>query len=179
MFARLQNSTTDVWSANSTTQPLTTVGGSGTPFCGVTPGDPAIQYASLAWGIDAFGNRSRQTATGHIPPQNTPGLTFNNAQNHADQFVYDGAGDVTNDGSNQYLYDAEGRICAMRNSIESVTGYLYDSEGRRVAKGSLSNFSCDLNANGFALTESTCWGKPASNWLQCTTRATGSARMRS
>lgn len=87
---------------------------------------------TLMWDIDSFGNRKTQIPTGHIPPQNTPGLTFNNAQNRADQFVYDAAGDVTNDGANQYLYDAEHRVCAV-NSLGGLTGYLYDAGGRRVA----------------------------------------------
>jgi RHS repeat-associated protein len=32
------------------------------------------------------------------------------------------------------------------------TQYLYDAEGRRVAKGSISSFSCDTTANGFTAT---------------------------
>lgn len=48
---------------------------------------------------------------------------------------YDAAGDVTNDGSNQYLYDGAGRICAVKNSAGVMTQYIYDGEGNRVAKG--------------------------------------------
>jgi RHS repeat-associated protein len=107
---------------------------------------------SMAWNIDSFGNRSTQLTSGHIPPQATPGLSFNNGRNRADQFIYDAAGNVTNDGVNQYAYDAEGRICAV-NGAGGLTGYLYDAEGRRVAKGTLTSFSCDLSANGFTATE--------------------------
>jgi RHS repeat-associated protein len=88
----------------------------------------------------------------HIPPQNTPGLTFSNAKNRADQFVYDNGGNVSNDGSNAYLYDGDNRICAVKSS-GTLTGYLYDADGRRVAKGSLTSFSCDLSVNGFTATE--------------------------
>jgi hypothetical protein len=31
--------------------------------------------------------------------------------------TYDSAGDVRNDGVNQYAYDAEGRICAVYNGL--------------------------------------------------------------
>jgi hypothetical protein len=31
-------------------------------------------------------------------------------------FGYDGAGNVTSDNQNNYLYDAEGRICAVQST---------------------------------------------------------------
>jgi RHS repeat-associated protein len=53
--------------------------------------------------------------------------------------AYDAAGNVLNDGLNQYLYDGEGRICAMQPvSGGAITGYLYDADGTRVAKGTLT-----------------------------------------
>ena len=66
-----------------------------------------------------------------------------------DKSNYDAAGDVTYDGINSYLYDAEGRLCAVKNSNASLTGYIYDAAGTRVAKGSLSSFSCNFSSNGF------------------------------
>ncbi|HUZ04859.1 MAG TPA: hypothetical protein VMU62_05850, partial [Acidobacteriaceae bacterium] len=69
---------------------------------------------------------------------------------------YDGAGNVTNDGANAYLYDGEGRVCATQRTFVPgdvvMTGYLYDAEGNRVAKGTIQSFSCDLTQNGFATT---------------------------
>ena len=65
--------------------------------------------------------------------------------------MHDGAGDITNDGSNAYLYDAEGRICAVASN-GSATGYLYDAAGNRVAKGHITNWSCDITTNGFSPT---------------------------
>ncbi len=67
---------------------------------------------------------------------------------------YDGAGNVTQDANNRYVYDPEGRttpqtwtcLWGPRKStiaVESLVGgsgateYLYDAEGRRVAKGTL------------------------------------------
>jgi RHS repeat-associated protein len=58
---------------------------------------------------------------------------------------YDLSGNILDDGPNTYLWDAEGRICAVRNtsaktSATSMTAYFYDAEGRRVSKGALSTW---------------------------------------
>ncbi len=45
---------------------------------------------------------------------------------------YDAAGDVTNDGTYTYTYDAEGRVATVDGG--SVATYVYDAEGRRVRK---------------------------------------------
>ncbi len=62
--------------------------------------------------------------------------------------TYDASGNPSQDGVYQYLYDAEGRICAT-SGPGGMTGYLYNAEGERVAKGSLGAWSCDLDHNGF------------------------------
>jgi RHS repeat-associated protein len=68
-------------------------------------------------------------------------------------FTYDAAGNVTYDNVYRYLYDAEGRICAVENTAAPspvMTGYLYDAEGNRIAKGTIQNMtSCDPAVNGF------------------------------
>ena len=52
-----------------------------------------------------------------------------------------------------YLYNGEGRICAVVNSITgALTGYVYDAEGHRVGKGTLTSFSCNPSSNGFSAT---------------------------
>ena len=53
---------------------------------------------------------------------------------------YDGAGNVTQDANNRYVYDPEGRLCAVESLVggTGATEYLYAAEGRRVAKGTLS-----------------------------------------
>ena len=73
-------------------------------------------------------------------------------------YQYDTAGNVTNDGVNTYLYDAEGRMCAAQS--KSISGgvamveYIYDAEGHRVAQGTISPvapgqlLSCNLSTNG-------------------------------
>ncbi len=59
---------------------------------------------------------------------------------------------------NRYLYDPEGRICAVQGApvagVTPMMGYLYDAEGNRIAKGTITTWgSCDPAANGFQLTE--------------------------
>ena len=67
-------------------------------------------------------------------------------------FTYDAAGNVTSDNVNLYLYDGEGRICAVKSTpvagFTTMTGYVYDAEGNRVAKGAIATWSCDPSVNG-------------------------------
>jgi RHS repeat-associated protein len=135
----------------------------------VTSGSDAganIGGATMSWSYDNFGNRSAQSAA------NTAALTSswahystgNNrmtATNSATGGLsYDLSGDVLFDGTHDYLYDAEGRICASAPAsapgIPQLpgTGYLYGPDGERVAKGTITSWSCSLTSNGFAPTES-------------------------
>jgi RHS repeat-associated protein len=110
------------------------------------------------WAYDPFGNRTAeyyQTAPCPTPETSVPTtadkITYNtNNQvvsvnqagpptNLSGSFQYDQAGDVLNDGINKYLYDAEGRICAVQNlTTLAATGYVYGADGTRVAAGTLS-----------------------------------------
>ena len=49
-------------------------------------------------------------AQNHVTQTNAPGFTLTPPPP-----IYDGAGDVVNDGTNAYLYDAEGRLCAVQS----------------------------------------------------------------
>jgi RHS repeat-associated protein len=69
--------------------------------------------------------------------------------------LYDAAGNVTADNANNYLYDGEGRICAVQDrTFGGMTQYIYDAEGTRVAKGGNTNLNagCDTSGPTFALT---------------------------
>jgi hypothetical protein len=117
------------------------------------------------WSYDAFGNRLSQ-AVSTTPCNAAPPLTSWASYNASNQFTatsaapggvpYDAAGNVTNDGVNQYLYDGEGRICAVASTpipgMTAMTGYLYDANGTRVAKGTITAWSCDPAVNGFQTT---------------------------
>jgi RHS repeat-associated protein len=69
---------------------------------------------------------------------------------------YDPSGNLTADNAtgNTYLYDGEGRICAVSSTpvpgFTTMTGYVYDAEGTRVAKGTITSMSCDPSVNGIA-----------------------------
>jgi RHS repeat-associated protein len=56
---------------------------------------------------------------------------------------------------NNYLYDGEGRICAIQSlTTGAMTGYVYDPDGIRVAKGTISSFNCtNSSSNGFSATK--------------------------
>ena len=60
------------------------------------------------------------------------------------------------DGTHQYLYDGEGRICAVASTplplMTLMTGYVYDADGTRVSKGRITAWSCDPSINGFQTT---------------------------
>jgi RHS repeat-associated protein len=111
------------------------------------------------WTYDAFGNRTAETWTyigtgnGPVMPQSsTPSYTA--GTNRAAGFLYDLVGNVLSDGRNVYLYDGEGRLCSVGNSLTgspSYTQYVYDAEGLRVAKvftGNTQTCAPPLNSSG-------------------------------
>jgi RHS repeat-associated protein len=112
------------------------------------------------WSYDAFGNRTDEeqgtTAfTGGGAAACSPQLHqvySYNANNQVSggpvvpQYDSSGSGNIIVDTNGiQYLYDAEGRICAVNsgtvNGIPLMTGYIYDAEGRRVAKGPIASMT--------------------------------------
>jgi len=114
------------------------------------------QLTNFSWSYDGFGNRTQQYASG--PGVSSEQSSTFNSQNQITNagYTFDGAGNIIYDNRNVYLYDAEGRICAV-NSGEygGMTGYLYDASGNRVAKGNITNWNgtCDITTNGFQQTE--------------------------
>ncbi len=113
---------------------------------------------NLGWTYDSFGNRKTQTPTGSpnapVPPAQT--LDYLPGHNQISNYQTDAAGNVTYDLIHNYLYDAEGRVCAISyysGGVSAYMQYIYDAEGRRVAKGSINSFTCNPASNGFALTD--------------------------
>ena len=78
---------------------------------------------------------------------------FTNTSQAIGGVTYDAAGNITYDGVSQYLYDGDGRVCAVASSpvpgTTTLTGYIYGADGQRVAKGSITAWSCDPTLNGF------------------------------
>jgi RHS repeat-associated protein len=112
------------------------------------------QYAGHygCWAYDGFGNRTAEnwgTTACQSPETSVPVSATYNALNRVtwtsvhsavSGFSYDAAGDVTNDNAYQYVYDGEGRICAVKDMVGTMTAYIYDGEGHRVAKGTPSTW---------------------------------------
>ena len=156
---------------NSTYDTLNRLAGAAdAPPTGATTTLPNVS-PNYCWSYDAFGNRTMQagssaafsnsaTCTADSSATLISAWATYNAKNQIIGTpqspagpVYDASGDVTDDGKNQYLYDAEGRICAVAStpvaSMTTYTGYLYDADGTRVAKGTITKWSCDPSSNGF------------------------------
>jgi hypothetical protein len=123
---------------------------------------PAVNLlANYCWSYDAFGNRVQQetaqnafsggggpagctlpgsgaTTTALSSFDTTNQMVSTNVRGVSAAPTYDAAGDVLSDGANEYLYDAEGRICAVASNVAGMTvmtGYMYDADGVRVSKG--------------------------------------------
>ena len=130
----------------------------------------APQYAGQygCWSYDPFGNRKQEaystaTSTPCATGANDNVLTTTRTYNSLNQdtgFQYDAAGNVIQDLINKYVYDPEGRLCAVKSILATTaTQYVYDAEGRRVAKGTISSWpaqgatcAAPTAANGFTLT---------------------------
>ena len=144
---------------------------------GATANETGNPNTNYCWGYDSFGNRTIQAGSNAAfqvgSPSCTPAGTAsytgtwahyssanNNRLDNTSQAVggvsYDASGDVVNDGLNQYLYDGEGRICAVASTPVSgdtiLTGYVYNASGERVSKGTITTWSCDPAINGFSAT---------------------------
>ena len=116
-----------------------------------------------SWAFDQFGNRWQQNPYGGGScPQ--PQLSFSGANNHADQFSYDVAGNTikNNDALHCFAYDAEGRITTVfqLDCATFVASYVYDAEGRRVQKttaGSTVSYLYDLAGHQISEINSSGW----------------------
>jgi len=132
---------------------------------------------NLCWNYDAFGNRLQQygaslafesgsggpnacqpqssgtvsTALASFDGNNR--MTSTNERGVTAQVLYDASGNVTWDGVNYYLYDAESRICAVASTAAGtpiMTGYMYDADGIRVSKGTIQQWSCNPTTAQYA-----------------------------
>ena len=130
-------------------------------------GSSTSQY--WCWAYDSFGNRLSEATSsssfGGTCPTNGTGVSGHqystSNQISGDSLIqYDSGGNTISDHSNQYLYDGDGRVCAVNNGL-IMTQYIYDADGIRVAKGLITSWSCDTTpdangnpSNGFQATAS-------------------------
>ena len=96
----------------------------------------------------------KQLTYGGSQTQPSPYLNFSTGTNRIDYASYDNAGNLWSDGTNNYLYDAENRICAVQQlpPLSGMVGYIYATDGTRFGKALLTSFTCDMTQNGM-LTE--------------------------
>ena len=98
-----------------------------------------------SWSYDSFGNRLTETFSGtaQIPVPGNTSATYNlhNQVSSTSLMLggpldYDAAGNVIEDNQNEYLYDADGRICAAKKlSTGELIGYLYDAGATASPRG--------------------------------------------
>ena len=90
----------------------------------------------MTYSLDANGNRTRLTSS-----QGTDDYTYAPASNrllriagaHPNTYAYDDAGNVTSDGTNQFVYDGLGRLIRATNA-QDTTRYRINGLGQRVAQ---------------------------------------------
>jgi RHS repeat-associated protein len=83
---------------------------------------------NFSWVYDRWGNRTAQNVTAGIGP--SPQYGINTATNQIVGFSYDAAGNMTNDGTHSYTYDAEGNIVTV--DVGSTATYVYNALNQRV-----------------------------------------------
>jgi RHS repeat-associated protein len=107
--------------------------------------------ASYTYDYDRYGNRWHQS-----------GGTWNWSQtfdsnNHITGWSYDALGNLLNDGSHSYTYDAEGRLLTVDGGAPSGTTYVYDAEQRRVSRttgtGSAATHYFNYDLSGHVVNE--------------------------
>jgi RHS repeat-associated protein len=113
---------------------------------------------------DRYGNRLTQAPyqgscfTGNF--NSTNGNPY-----QAGGLVYDGAGNVTNDGTYLYTYDSEERVSTISTTNNApIATYIYDAEGRRVRKIASSNSEDDIyDLSGHVVS---AFSTTATTWLR-------------
>lgn len=100
--------------------------------------------ASLAWTYDEFGNRWSQSVTAGTGPQ--PNYSFDTHNHITSGVTYDAAGNMTNDGTNNYGFDALNRVKSINTT---QFNYVFDALGNRVeASGSSVGNTLDYVYDG-------------------------------
>jgi len=106
-----------------------------TTLSGTAPGAWDINYLLDPWGN--MTNRVPSTSFSNSPAPDNFINTVNTNNQLVSQVNYDTAGNSIFDGNHHYAFDAENRVYMLDNS--GSQNYVYDPEGRRVGKRGTSN----------------------------------------
>jgi RHS repeat-associated protein len=116
---------------------------------------PGGSCTGLTWSYDNWGNRTAQTPTvGSCPSLSKTA----NSLNQIVGYTYDAAGNLLNDGSHNYAYDAENRLTLVDGG--TTASYLYDAEGQRVTRNTSTvsvGYLRDARGDVLAETEDDIW----------------------
>jgi RHS repeat-associated protein len=103
-------------------------------YTAVTAGSANFPKWGLTFEYDRYGNRTAENPTaGSGMPSNSVAVNPATNRINSSGYAYDASGNMTNDGSNTLVYDAENRTVSATNGSASGT-YTYDGNGLRVTK---------------------------------------------
>ncbi|MCU1315109.1 MAG: repeat-associated core domain protein [Candidatus Acidoferrum typicum] len=116
---------------------------------------PIKEDQFYCWNYDSFGNRNIQAISSapfqnlaNCQPQSSvpAGLTtianydttgnnrITSVEGSPIAYIYDGAGNIADDGNSKYLYDGDNRLCAVNHYLG---GSMTHADGTRVGKGTI------------------------------------------
>ena len=118
----------------------------------LTTGSTNYPQWGLSWGYDRYGNRKSQTLTAGSGYQGS--VTVDPATNHitGSPYTYDANGNMTNDGTNTLVYDAENHAVSATN-LSTSGAYTYDGNTLRVRKVSGSTTTVYLFSSSKVIAE--------------------------
>src|SRR5690348_1559623 len=140
------------------------------PFNRLVGSNKNSGQAVYSYVYDRFGNRWQQNGPNSMQltfTGNNPSNPQNN--NRMDGYTYDAAGNLLNDGTHQYFYDAEGHLIQVDGSSGYCSGgtgtvatacYFYDAAGHRVRNTGVvdcANISGLAGGAGYVLDLSGRW----------------------
>jgi RHS repeat-associated protein len=99
----------------------------------VTSGSTNYAKWGLSMAYDRYGNRLSQSQTFDGPPTNSISVDATTNRITGSPYAYDANGNMTNDGNNTLVYDAENRVLSATNGGASGA-YTYDGNSLRVKK---------------------------------------------
>jgi RHS repeat-associated protein len=133
----------------------------------ITTGSTNYPKWGLSESYDRYGNRTAQSTitgqgcTGITCPTNSVAVSATTNRITSGGYAYDANGNMTNDGTNTLVYDAENRTLSSTNGSASGT-YTYDGNGLRVKKVSGGITTITIFSGGLDIAEYPAGAAPSS-----------------